>query len=363
MQKLFTRTLWLLLGGLPLLAQAQSKPDLVPIAPFAVPTSVVAVNAYQLSAVIKNQGANGAQFNCIGYYLSADAQWDATDAYLGASCQSLLMPGQSGTCALTATIPARAAAGSQYLLLVADPLNAEQESDETNNVVSFAVTVTANTGPLPDLTLGRPSLAFGAVPPGGTTGAFTFLNNQGQGATGAYELGFYLSADTIFSATNDVFLGLVTGGSLGGAPAGAGNSTGTVHSAPALTIPAGTVPGRYYLVLMADPRNLIAEANEANNSRALPLQVTGTLAAGTGAAPASPTPYPNPVHGGSPLHLGLAGRKAVACYDATGRLVRQQVMGGPGGPATFDTGGLPAGLYLLRLGEGPAATTHRVQIN
>lgn len=54
MQKLFTRTLLLLLGGLPLLTQAQNKPDLIPIAPFTVPASVVAGSAYPLSAVIKN---------------------------------------------------------------------------------------------------------------------------------------------------------------------------------------------------------------------------------------------------------------------------------------------------------------------
>lgn len=142
---------WLLLSWLPLWASAQNKPDLIVEAPFSVPGAVQAGETYSMSAVIKNQGPNGSQFNCIGYYLSADNVWDATDAYLGAACQSLLMSGQSGTCAITGTIPPLTPAGNYYLVLVADPPNAEREADEANNVVSFAVAVTARTSELPDL--------------------------------------------------------------------------------------------------------------------------------------------------------------------------------------------------------------------
>lgn len=52
------------------------------------------------------------------------------------------------------------------------------------------------------------------VPAGGNTGSFTFIYNRGPGTVGAYEIGFYLSADTVFSAGTDAFLGLVSGSNL-----------------------------------------------------------------------------------------------------------------------------------------------------
>ncbi|MET4076083.1 hypothetical protein [Hymenobacter sp. UYCo722] len=93
MKKMITRSLLLLLSWLPMLAAAQTRPDLVIVAPFSLPANVLPGGSYPMSAVIKNQGAGGSQFNCIGYYLSADAVWDATDAYLGASCQGLIFTG------------------------------------------------------------------------------------------------------------------------------------------------------------------------------------------------------------------------------------------------------------------------------
>jgi len=170
-----------------------------------------------------------------------------------------------------------------------------------------------------------------------------------------------LSADTVFSATSDVFLGLVTGGSL--VPSG-GGAAGTIHSAPMLTVPAGTLPGAYYLVLMADPRNVVAESDETNNSRALPLRVIGTTTATTTSTNASPAAYPNPVARGTAVRLatGGNGRLEAACYDQQGRLVSRQLLGGNGPPASFDTSTLPAGLYLVRLAGDQLHTAFRLQV-
>lgn len=356
MKKIVACGLLFLLYWCPKVAQAQNRPDLVIMAPFNVPGNVIAGGTYTMSAVIKNQGTNGAQFNCIGFYLSGDNVWDATDAFLGTSCQSLLFPGQSGTCSITASISPLATVGSRYILLIADPLNAEQESDETNNQVSFAVTVAAGGTALPDLALWRPSISFAILPAGGSTGSFTFINNWGTAAAGAYEVGFYLSADTVFSAGTDVYLGLASGSSL--PPNG-----GTIHSAPVLTVPRTTVPGNYYLVLMADPRNVVAESNENNNSRALPLRVTGAMTAVASGASADAAVYPNPVVRGAPLGVTLPGNSRpveFAFYDAMGRLTARQ--SGVGVVAQVDTRALPAGIYLLRISFAQQTATRRVVV-
>lgn len=317
---------------------------------------------YSMSAVIKNQGANGSQFNCVGYYLSADNQWDATDAFLGSSCQSLMFPGESGTCSIMGTIPARTIPGKYYLVLVADPLNAEQESNETNNIVAFSVTVNAGAAVvLPDLELWRSSISFSATPPGGSTGSFTFIFNRGEGAVAGYEIGFYLSADTLFSSGSDVYLGLVTGSSL--VP-----NNGTVHSAPVLTVPAATPPGNYYLLLVADPRNVVAESNENNNSRALALRVTGTA---TGTMPSSSSAievYPNPVRQGTPIVVYWAGfskgqQLHVALYNAVGQPVLGHQIRLASQSGYLDTRSLPAGIYFLRGTTNQLTTTHRVLVD
>ncbi|RYU84351.1 CARDB domain-containing protein [Hymenobacter persicinus] len=351
MPKIFTLVL-LLLAGLSKVAGAQNLTDLVIVAPFNLPTTVQAGGLYPMSAVIKNQGTNGSQFNCIGFYLSTNATWDANDAFLGTSCQGLMFPGQSGPCSITATIPAGTVPGNYYLVLVADPLNAEPELNENNNVVSFALTVAAaGATNRPDLTLWRPSISFNAVPAGGSTGSFTFINNVGTGSVGAYEIGYFLSTDTVFSASTDVFMGLVTGSNL--PPSG-----GTVHSIPILTVPATTTPGNYYLVLMVDPRNLVVESNENNNSRALPLRVTGSP---TGTAPAAAPQlavYPNPAGVGAPLTVLLPGFAQAAdlrLHDALGREVTRMAAAGP--RTQLPTQGLPAGVYVLRAtGPGLNAT-------
>ena len=361
MKKLLYCSLWLLLY-VPIYASAQNKPDLVPVAPFTVPNFVQAGNSYPMSSVVRNQGTNGSQFNCIGYYISADNVWDANDVYLGASCQALLFPGQSGTCAITANIPPQLNAGTYRLLLVADPLNAEQESDETNNVVGFGLTVGAGTTVLPDLELWRPSMSFSTLPAGGSTGSFTFIFNRGAGGVGAYEIGFYLSSDTVFSASTDVFMGLSAGSSLSA-------NGGTVHSAPMLTVPRTTVPGNYYLLLMADPRNAVAESNENNNSRALPLLVTGPLATVAPTATIKAEVYPNPVSSSAPLWLYTEGLSkgtlaTLYLYDAVGRqIASQQQFALSNQPAAVRVSQhLQPGMYTLRIATAEGNVTRRLVV-
>lgn len=338
----------LLLGWLPLYATAQIRPDLVVVEPYSIPALVYSGATYPFSATIRVQGTNGSQFNCIGYYLSVDATWDATDAYLGSSCRGLMFPGESGTCPINGTIPPLTPAGKYYMLLVADPLNAEQELNETNNVVSVPITVMRGVMPLPDLLLWRPSLSFGEVPTGGSTGAFTFIQNRGAGDSGAYELGFYLSADTVFSASSDIFLDL-TGGGINLPPNG-----GTIHSAPVLTIPASIVPGNYYLLLIADPRNRISESDETNNSRALPLRVTGTVTAATTSRETAVEVYPNPVDNGEcTVRWAGTGISRVEVFNSLGQLMASDaVSGSPRSEVLLHTQGWAAGVYTLRLFGG-----------
>ena len=82
--------------------------------------------------------------------------------------------------------------------------------------------------------------------------------NQGTGSASPSETGFYLSLNSALDAA-DVFLSSRAVGTLG---AGASEpATGT------FTIPAATLPGRYYVIAKADGAGAIGESSETNNVR------------------------------------------------------------------------------------------------
>ncbi|MBF9141698.1 CARDB domain-containing protein [Hymenobacter properus] len=109
----------------------------------ASPSSVPAGGNLTLSATVQNQGAGPAATSAVGYYLSTNQTLDASDVLLGSSAGSTLAAGSSANRQLlAATVPAATTPGAYYVLFVADPLNAETESNENNNLAALAVTVT-----------------------------------------------------------------------------------------------------------------------------------------------------------------------------------------------------------------------------
>ena len=123
------------------------------------------------------------------------------------------------------------------------------------------------TAPLkaPDLWLGNlQAPASGQV---GSIVSFNFdLNNTGNAiAEGAYLIEHYLSVDPVFDS-GDVLVGEVPTGN---------TPVGTISQVPAsIFIPAGTATGNYYLLLVADADNDIAEFSENNNLLSQPFEVT-----------------------------------------------------------------------------------------
>lgn len=81
-------------------------------------------------------------------------------------------------------------------------------------------------------------------------------NNGNKAATGFY-VKYYLSADETIS-TSDILLGQR---SVSGLAAGATN-----NGTKSVVIPAAVTSGTYYIGVIADATNLVAESDESNNS-------------------------------------------------------------------------------------------------
>ncbi|MCI1189603.1 T9SS type A sorting domain-containing protein [Hymenobacter sp. DH14] len=224
------------------------------------PTSTVAGNSVQASCTILNQGNVTAASSTVGFYLSTNTSFDASDVLLSTTTGFSLPAYQYSSRYVNPVIPVGTAPGNYYVLFVADPANAVAEVNETNNVRSLALTVMAATI---DLTNTSVYLSPTSVPAGGSTQASSSLYNQGNSLASPATLGYYLSTNQTLDAS-DVLLTSNTGTVYGG-------SYTTRYAT--LTVPTGTALGNYYVLFVADHLNQLVETNETNNVTAMPLQV------------------------------------------------------------------------------------------
>ena len=224
------------------------------------PNSTVAGNTLQASASILNQGNTTAASSTVGFYLSTNQVFDASDVLLATVIGGQLGANQNNYRSAYPVIPAATAPGNYYVLFVADPQNAVAETNEANNVNSLFLTVMA---PTVDLLVQNPYLSPTSVAPGGTTSASCYLYNQGNSVTNLATVGYYLSTNQVLDAS-DVLLGNTTGSLYG---------NGYASRYANLTVPAGTAVGSYYILFVADYLNQVAETNETNNVSTTTLQV------------------------------------------------------------------------------------------
>jgi subtilase family serine protease len=182
---------------------------------------------------------------------------DASDFLLPATrAIPALAAGEShaGTTALT--LP-QVSPGPWYVLAVADAGGAVVETQEINNTKFAGVLI----GPdLTALTVTAPSTSTA----GATISVLSTIKNGGAGAAGASTTRFYLStnmvfdqADTLLAATQAV-------------PALAAD--GSFATSTQVELPADKV-GNYFLLVVADGTQAVAETSENNNVAARLIQL------------------------------------------------------------------------------------------
>jgi subtilase family serine protease len=227
-----------------------------------------------------------------GVYLSTDAALDGADTFVGnwgTANQYNLAAGASYTTTTTMQLPA-VAAGSYYLILKTDYSgNRAYEADENNN--TYAVPLTIGTADLQVATATAPATAG---PQALVTVAWTMRNNGTAAATGAYSGGccgdyrwydgVYLSTDATWDAADTYINNLATANQYNLA-AGATYAASGTFQLPAVT------DGNYYLIVKADYSGRVFEADETNNSYAVPIAIgTADLSVTSFTAPGSAGP-------------------------------------------------------------------------
>jgi uncharacterized protein (TIGR03437 family) len=118
------------------LPPSTSKPDLV-VTALAAPTSgTVGGTLSGTSATAKNQGTASAGPFRVGFYLSPTSTMTSSTVFTGSSCSVAngLAAGSTFSCNAAVNIPSTLAAGTWYLLAVADDQGQVDESDKSNNL-------------------------------------------------------------------------------------------------------------------------------------------------------------------------------------------------------------------------------------
>jgi subtilisin len=237
----------------------------------------------------------------VAFYLSTDTTFNSADVLLGSRSVSSLAAGAVSQKLKSLVIPA-GTMGTYRILVRADSGKTLAEASEKNNTRATAAIVIGR-----DLTVTVATTVASAAPGQAITVSNTVKN--GPVAVGAFTVAFYLSTNTVFDS-GDVSLGSRSIASMAAAATNANTKS--------VTIPAGTAPGTYRILVRADSTNAVAEANESNNVRA-----TGAL---TIAASCS-----GPITIGTVKSGALATTDCLSAFDGAGYYADVYTFSGTGG--------------------------------
>ncbi len=229
----------------------------VDLAPTAVsgPTSANTGGAVTLSATLANLGSGPAAASTLNFYLSTNTVIDSTDILVGTLAIPALAGGTSTLVSLPTMIPVTLPIGTYYIGAIADAGNTIIETNETNNA-RLGNQITTSTLPV-DLNISAVSNPTKAQNGASITLTGT-VRNLGTASAPASTVRWYLSADSVITAADTPLASVTTAALAGGASRSVSAST---------TVPTSVPAGSYYVGLIADPDNLVAETNEVNNAR------------------------------------------------------------------------------------------------
>jgi hypothetical protein len=196
----------------------------------------------------KGSGSSGPTLTRV--FLSNNNSLDGGDVQLGSDyAVPGLAPGTFKQGSQSVTIPATSL-GQKFLIAVADAAGTESETNEGNNTFAKKITIG------PDLSISG-FTAPATASAGATISVTVVTKNVGGCSTPATTTRLYFSNDNSVDG-GDPFQNIAVAGL-----APNDSQTNTVS----VTIPAGTAPGKRFLIAVADAGGAVAESKEANTKK------------------------------------------------------------------------------------------------
>lgn len=235
--------------------------DLTIKKPILSATSIVKGNPFIATCDVANQGNISSNTCIIGYYLSTDTVLDNTDKLVYTYTGGTMSENASTTISPTITIQPSINAGDYYLLFEVDNLNQIIESNETNNSLYLKLKLV---DPLIDLYINKVSTSTNQWVVGSSATISCNLNSESNALLNAATVSFYISKDTLFDAY-DLLLVDRTENSV--------RPMVSIAESYTFTISSSLLPGKYYILYIADKSNSVVETNEKNNLAFLEVMI------------------------------------------------------------------------------------------
>lgn len=244
-------------------------PDLVVNSISITPTVVTPELGETISVTdnVRNAGIEAAGSFKIGYYLSNNTAITTSDILIGTRTVNGLAVGDSTQGTTTLNVPTGVSPGSYFVGALADFEESIVEANRVNNALmaQSPLDVVAAPTPMPDLIVDLAQFDPKFIGPGGSLQVQSVVRNEGSLSAGAFRIGVYLSLDEEITV-DDLLLNERSVLHLA-------IDFGTASSSPVL-IPPGTAAGKYFVGIIADFGNNIAESNEENNLLLASAQLT-----------------------------------------------------------------------------------------
>jgi hypothetical protein len=194
-----------------------------------------------------------------GIYLSTDNNFSNNDIFLGAtSVNNTLFRNSEYNKQVTVTLPS-GISGNYFILVVTDIVNTVNESNQNNNTMSSAITITLS--PWADLVVTSINPTQNVTAGRNITVNYT-VNNNGTGniLNKQWRDDIFLSPTNSLSNPNNILLGSIQQNrSL--------NSTTAYNQQANFIIPISQSSGQYYIVVATDATNTIFENTGETNNR------------------------------------------------------------------------------------------------
>lgn len=226
------------------LANVTIGPDLVIS---SLSASDITGSTVKITDTTMNSGGDPAGSSRTSFYLSVDY---SGNTFLGSRSVPALAAGAISTGTISATIPPGLSPGTYHLIARADDSNAVMEASKNNNTRIMQISV------LPDLIVSGLN-SFPATSAGASINITETTTNIGPVSASTSTTGFYLSTNSIVDS-GDTFLGNRA------VPVLAAGASSTATSF--VTIPVGTAPGTYYIIVRANNSGAVAEGHYGNNT-------------------------------------------------------------------------------------------------
>ena len=240
-------------------------PDLK-VTDYQLADTVMTSEKTMLEFVTSNAGEWNAGKSTTVVYLSADNKYDQQDIQLASWNSNGLAEGATAKASVSFTI-ADKNVGKWYVLICTDAYKSIAELDDNNNMMAIPLTVLQS--PVPDLTV-KELTTDEMLTAGQSMKIRTKIANVGNHATRSNKWAetYYLSASTVLNTSKATKIGSK-------AHVGFLNKGASYTNEVSFNIPS-TLQGNYMLFAVTDAADAIAEGDENNNAKSIPVYINGS---------------------------------------------------------------------------------------